>query len=103
MIYKATQTSLYNLTITILDIIHRLVFSFKNNVSETEIRPLFLCPFECVPPEDGEKIRFPKRGVLFKKTGRWTLSRTLIVTDLQALLLVQRASIYYCLQSIGHS
>jgi hypothetical protein len=50
----------FNITITILDIIHCPAFYLKRNVSETK----GLFPPEWVPPENGERTQSPKRCIL---------------------------------------
>jgi hypothetical protein len=66
-----------NITITILDIIHRLVFYLKHHVSETGFclqvkvarrqRLYLFGPTEEIAPEDGDRIQSPKLCVLSKK------------------------------------
>jgi hypothetical protein len=66
-----------NITITILDIIHRPVFYLKYDISETgiclrlQVEPTQLGPIDgasfCVPPEDGDRIQSPKRHVFNKR------------------------------------
>jgi hypothetical protein len=57
--------------ITILDLIYRLIFYLKHKASETADRVSLsmdlLGPTAYVPPEDGERIQFPKRRVLNKR------------------------------------